>query len=81
MVHRVEMKLAHPKLGEESAYIRRQQCGKGPSDALDTRCHCNLTQEVEPARDPGCKSSVLGLGYHGSPEIGPAACRMCAANL
>ena len=80
MVHKVDMKVAHPKLGEESA-SRHQPCWIRLIDVLDPRRHCDLSQEVEPARNPGCESSVLGLGYHGSPEIGPAARRMCAANL
>ncbi len=80
MVHAVEMKLAHAKLRRESSQFAREG-GLLISDAPDPRRYCNLSQEVEPACDPGRKSCALRLGNHGSPEIGPAARRMCAANL
>jgi hypothetical protein len=47
----------------------------------DSGSYRNLTQKVEPTRDPGCEGSTLRLGNHGRPEIWAATGWMGAANL
>lgn len=47
----------------------------------DSGRYRNLTQKVEPTRDPRCEGSTMRLGNHGRPEIWAATSWMGAANL
>lgn len=59
-----------------------EQAGLRPACSTpDTSCHRDLAEQVKPAGYPRCKCGLLWLGEHSGPEIGAAACWMCAANF